>query len=43
MFADDTNIGIPSRTLADLQPLINFELAIIILIAGWELISLALV
>ena len=42
MFADDTNIGIPSRTLADLQPLINFELAII-LIAGWELISLALV
>lgn len=28
MFADDTNISIPSRTLADLQPLINFELAI---------------
>lgn len=42
MFADDSNISIPSRTLADLQPLINFELAII-LIAGWELISLALV
>ena len=42
MFADDSNISIPSRTLADLQPLINFELAIIILIAGWELISLAL-
>ena len=26
MFADDTNISIPGRTLADLQPLINAEL-----------------
>lgn len=26
MFSDDTNISIPGRTLADLQPLINSEL-----------------
>ena len=27
MFADDTNISIPGRTLADLEPMINSELA----------------